>query len=148
MYLPRCRTSTLSMILFIDRMRAYYFRVRYISEFKNKLIFLLGLSALILRKHFVYREIVDQIWAILPLSTLTTFFYSSFSPFALWLNAHSWSSGILCPLQNTKVHLHSIPSKPTFFLQVKHLFLSTWTTSTFSSFFSSSFYSTLASGTY
>ena len=41
---------------------------------------------------------------------------------------HWWSSGIRCILQNTNWHLHSMPSKPTFLLQVAQRLLSAWIT--------------------
>ena len=41
---------------------------------------------------------------------------------------HWWSSGIRCILQNTSWHLHSMPSNPTFLLQVEQRLLSTWIT--------------------
>ena len=85
----------------------------------------------------IYIMEVDQILAILPFSTLTTVFYSSFWPLALKSILQLCASGNLCVLQNTKQHLHSVPNRPTFLLQVKHLLRSfwrssPWTSSTFS----------------
>lgn len=53
-------------------------------------------------------------------------FSSFFLPASRQLKLQAWSSGILCRLQKTSSHLHSMPNSPTFFLHVKHLDLSAW----------------------
>lgn len=61
-----------------------------------------------------------QISWSLPLYTFTTSFFSFSFPLCLQSIEHLWFSGSLCPLQYTKPHLHSMPSRPTFLLQSKH----------------------------
>ena len=97
---------------------------------------------------------VDQILAILPFYTFTTVFSNSFWPLTLKSILQLCASGNLCLLQNTKQHLHSVPKRPTFLLQAKHLLRSIWrstasTSSTFSiSDSASTFFCICTSGGY